>query len=156
MKIRNNNIVILIITCLALFFVNLDVLYVNIMEARNFTTAREMLHDGNWLLTTLNGEPRYQKPPLPTWITALFAMIFGLKSLIGLRIPAALMATLLIFFNYRLSNAFTQNRAHALISSLILSTSFYIIFAGRTMGHLHSCLYDGVHPSALLVFHQGE
>jgi len=101
------------------------------MEARNFITAREMLLDGNWLLTTLNGEPRYQKPPLPTWMTAFSAMIFGLKSLNGLRIPAALMASLLIFYSYRLSHVYTQNKTYALISSLILSTSFYIIFAGR-------------------------
>jgi 4-amino-4-deoxy-L-arabinose transferase-like glycosyltransferase len=131
MWIKNNHIVILIISCLAIFFVNLDAMYVNIMEARNFITAREMLHDGNWLLTTLNGEARYQKPPLPTWITAFSASIFGLKSLIGLRIPAALMATLLIFCSYRLGFLITRNRMYALISSLILSTSFYIIFAGR-------------------------
>jgi 4-amino-4-deoxy-L-arabinose transferase-like glycosyltransferase len=124
-------------------------MYVNIMEARNFITAREMLHDGNWLLTTLNGEPRYQKPPLPTWITAFSAMIFGLKSLIGLRIPAALMASVLIFFSYRLSTKLSQNRIYALISSLILATSFYIIFAGRngqwdifTHAFMMVCIYQ--------------
>jgi 4-amino-4-deoxy-L-arabinose transferase-like glycosyltransferase len=131
MNIRNNHIAILILACLAIFFVNLDAMYVNIMEARNFITAREMLHDGNWLLTTLNGEPRYQKPPLPTWLTAFSASIFGLKSLAGLRIPAAAMATLMMFFTYRLSFQISHNRRYALISSLVLSTSFYIIFAGR-------------------------
>lgn len=131
MKFKNNHILILIVSCIAVFFVNLDALYVNIMEARNFITAREMLHDGNWLLTTLNGEARYQKPPLPTWITALSASVFGLKSLIALRIPAALMATILTFCLYRLSIVFTQNKTHAIISSLILASSFYIIFAGR-------------------------
>jgi len=131
MNIKNNHILILLVSCIAIFFVNLDALYVNIMEARNFITAREMLHDGNWLLTTLNGEARYQKPPLPTWITALSASVFGLKSLIGLRIPAALMATLLTFCTYRFSVLFTKNKNYAIISSLILSTSFYIIFAGR-------------------------
>ena len=48
------------------FVAHLQVLLINIMEARNFITAREMIVDGNWLLTTINGEPRYQKPPLPT------------------------------------------------------------------------------------------
>ena len=76
------------------------------MEARNFTTAREMLHDGNWLLTTLNGEPRYQKPPLPTWLTAISAAVFGLKSLIALRLPAALITVVLIVFSYKLALKF--------------------------------------------------
>jgi len=51
---------------------------VPIMEARNFITAREMITDGNWILTTMNGGPRYEKPPLPTWITAVFGLLFGI------------------------------------------------------------------------------
>ena len=35
------------------------------MEARNFIVAREMLTEGNWLLTTMNDVPRYEKPPFP-------------------------------------------------------------------------------------------
>ena len=51
------------------------------MEARNFVTAREMLIDNNWLMPTFNGEPRYQKPPLPTWIAAISTFIFGTKTI---------------------------------------------------------------------------
>ena len=39
--LRNNHVLLLVLTCLGIFFVNLDAIYVNIMEARNFTTARE-------------------------------------------------------------------------------------------------------------------
>ena len=60
---------------------HLDIPNVTIMEARNFITAREMVQDNNWLLTTMNGEPRYQKPPLPTWLSATSGLIFGLNSL---------------------------------------------------------------------------
>jgi len=101
------------------------------MEARNFITAREMIQDSNWILTTLNGEPRYQKPPLPTWLTAISAMIFGLKSLTALRLPAALVTLLLVVFFNKLAILFTENKKYAFISSLILATSFYIVFAGR-------------------------
>ena len=66
---------------LVVFLPALYVLPVTIMEARNLVTAREMVQDGNWLLTTMNGLPRYQKPPLPTWITAIFGFIFGFKHL---------------------------------------------------------------------------
>ncbi|MBQ0739189.1 glycosyltransferase family 39 protein, partial [Aquimarina celericrescens] len=85
-----------------IFFVNLDAIYVNIMEARNFITAREMINLNNWLLTTLNDVPRYQKPPLPTWLTALFGNLANFKSLILLRLPAALCSLLLIFGFYKI------------------------------------------------------
>ncbi len=75
---------------------NLDTINVTIMEARNFITAREMVNEGNWILTTLNGEPRYQKPPLPTWITAVFGYLTGFKSVFPLLLP--------IIRYYQLSN----------------------------------------------------
>lgn len=130
-SIKNNHIVILLLCLVGIFFVNLDAIFVNIMEARNFITAREMLQDGHWILTTLNGEPRYQKPPLPTWLTAFSAALFGLKNLIALRLPAALVTVLLILTSYKLSFKLTGNKIYSLLSSLILATSFYIVFAGR-------------------------
>ncbi len=64
-------VLILALICLAIFFPHLKIAEVNIMEARNFITAREMLQYDNWLHTTMNLLPRYEKPPLPTWLTAL-------------------------------------------------------------------------------------
>ena len=55
----------------------MDVIPVTIMEARNFVSAREMITDDSWILTTMNGEARYQKPPLPTWMTANEAVVSG-------------------------------------------------------------------------------
>ncbi|WP_224489413.1 ArnT family glycosyltransferase [Robertkochia flava] len=114
-----------------IFLVNLDVLYVNIMEARNFVTAREMLSQGNWVLTTMNDFPRYEKPPLPTWLTAVSAKIFGVHHLFGLRLTAALSAILLSAFLYKITHFLRKNALFALYSGLILVTSFYIVFAGR-------------------------
>ncbi|MHB1108669.1 MAG: ArnT family glycosyltransferase, partial [Lutibacter sp.] len=54
---------------LLMLLIHLEVPNITIMEARNFITAREMVQDNHWLLTTMNGEARYQKPPLPTWLT---------------------------------------------------------------------------------------
>lgn len=130
-RFTNNHILLLCLASIAIFFVNLDALFVNIMEARNFATAREMLDDGNWLLTTLNGEPRYQKPPLPTWLTAFSGALFGLKSLAAMRLPAALVTLLLILTIYTFSIQYSKNKTLAFIGSLILATSFYIIFSGR-------------------------
>lgn len=124
-------IVLIVITCVAIFFSHLDALYVNIMEARNFIAAREMLTDNNWILTTLNGQARYQKPPLPTWLTAISGAIFGIKNIAALRFPAALAALLLSLTTYKFSLKITVNKTLALVSSLVLSTSFLIVFAGR-------------------------
>lgn len=106
---------------------NLDTINVTIMEARNFITAREMVTDGNWILTTMNGEPRYQKPPLPTWITAIFGYISGLKSVFALRFPAILMIVIAGVFTYLLSNKLLQNKQQSFINALIVVTSFYVI-----------------------------
>lgn len=113
------------------FVAHLEVLIINIMEARNFITAREMIIDGNWLLTTINGEPRYQKPPLPTWLTAFSALIFGLKNIAALRLPAAIMGLFTVMISYALALKYTRNKSYALWSGLILTTSFYMVFAGR-------------------------
>lgn len=105
----------------------LDVLEVTIMEARNFISAREMINDDHWLLTTMNGEPRYQKPPLPTWFTAISAMIFGLDSLWGLRLPAVLMVMLTGVMSYLLSRKLKLSKQQALINGLVCVTSLYVI-----------------------------
>ena len=105
---------------------NIDSLNVTIMEARNFITAREMVTDGNWLLTTMNGDARYQKPPLPTWLTAFSGLIFGLKSIFGLRLPAVFMVMIVGSYMYKLSNRFL-NESQSFINALIIITSFYVI-----------------------------
>ncbi|MBN2868808.1 MAG: glycosyltransferase family 39 protein [Flavobacteriaceae bacterium] len=120
----------LILLCLfigIMLLPNLDSIQVTIMEARNFITAREMITDNNWLLTTMNGEPRYQKPPLPTWLTAFSALLFGVKSVFGMRLPAILMVMVLGVFTYKLSKFILKSRTHSLINALILTTSFYVI-----------------------------
>ena len=107
--------------------VSFSMLDVTIMEARNLITAREMVNDGNWLLTTLNGEPRYQKPPLPTWLTACTALIFGFKNILALRFPGILMIALTGIFSYLLSVRLVANKRQAFINALITISSFYVI-----------------------------
>ena len=124
--------VLLVAVCLLLFFPHLDVLYANIMEARNFNTAREMLHFDNWVFTTMNGDARYEKPPLPTWLAAFSAAVFGLTKLWALRLPSALITTVLVLFSYTLSRKRLGLTAkQSLYTALILATSFYVLFAGR-------------------------
>ena len=106
---------------------NLDVMEVSIMEARNFITAREMITDGHWLLTTMNGEPRYEKPPLPTWLSAISALVFGVKSVFGMRLPAVFLVMLLCVFVYKFSLRLNLNAGHSLRNGFICASSFYVI-----------------------------
>jgi len=121
----------LLLASVVIFTSHLDITFVDIMESRNFVTAREMLRNGNWIHTTMNLEPRYEKPPLPTWMTAASAYVFGLDSISGLRLPAALMAIFLVFTSYFFGIKLLKDRDQAFYGALILATSFYIVFAGR-------------------------
>ncbi|WP_178987886.1 ArnT family glycosyltransferase [Winogradskyella schleiferi] len=105
----------------------IDAIPVTIMEARNFISAREMLTDNNWILTTMNGDARYEKPPLPTWITAVFGYLFGIKSVLALRWPALLFLTSIGISTYLLSLKLDLKKAHSLINGFIVLTSFYCI-----------------------------
>lgn len=128
MKISYN---LLLVLCLVLFLFHLNYLFVDIMEARNFVTVREMVDDGNWIFTTMNGEPRYQKPPLPSWLSAGMAEIFGTQTVWALRFPAALSCVVLILVFYRFMKEETRNQKLALLSALIMTTAFLVLFVGK-------------------------
>lgn len=122
----------ILIVVFFVFFVNLGVLYINLMETRNMVSAREMIQLKHWVLTTLDNIPRYEKPPLPTWITAVFGAVFGFKSFVIMRLPAALMSLLTVWMVYKFVPLLKTSKNQAFISALIMATTFYLIFSGRT------------------------
>ena len=94
-------------------FAFLSIIWINevdIMEARNFITAREMLQNSDWWTTTLNGQFRFEKPPFPTWLTAFTMMITNSKLEFILRIQ--------------------KDRLFAFLSSFVLLTTFMFIKIG--------------------------
>ncbi len=121
----------LLLLMICTFALHNGALPANIMEARNLTTAREMVTEHNWLKPTLNGEPRLEKPPLPTWIVAGAMLLFGQDSLSLLRLPSALAAMLLIFFLFRLTKELTEDTLLPWLTAGTASTSFYIFFMAR-------------------------
>lgn len=120
--------------CIILFFTHLaDVSPPTIMEARNFISAREMLESGNWMIPTLNGQTRIRKPPLPTWLTtASIAVAGNPNSLIALRFPAALIATVMVFFLYGLVKDIFQNSHAAFYSAAVLASGYMFIEEAKT------------------------
>ena len=117
----------LILSSILLFYINLDVLPVSIMEARNFIVAREMLTENNWFLTTMNGIARYEKPPLPSWITSFFVSLFDNQSTWVYRLPVSVFSTMGLIGVYKLSFALSNLKTQSLYAALILGTSFYYV-----------------------------
>jgi len=108
-------------------FSTFNLIEVGIMEARNFQTANEIIENDNWLLPTLNDEPRYQKPPLPTWLTALSVLLFNSKAVIFYRIPAILFLFIIGVTSYFFSLRINFNKSESIINGLITVSSVYII-----------------------------
>lgn len=120
----------LLLLCCAAFFVHNTVLPADIMESRNLVSAREMVLDGHWLLPTLNGELRLEKPPLPTWLTALTWYI--LPSSVALARGVAGLFGLLLLLCFYDTVRLLHDRRVALFSSLVLLTCYNVVLQGRT------------------------
>ena len=119
--------------CLCSFFAHLGFRGPDLMEARNFVSAREIVENNNWLVPTMNGEIRIAKPPLPTWFVALFRLINGNTDNVAfLRLPSALSGVLLVLFFYGFTQALTKDSRLAFLTSTVLATSFLVIDLGRT------------------------
>lgn len=134
---------IVLFVCFFSCFVHLGAPEVNLMEARNFVAAREMVGGGSWLIPTMNGALRVAKPPLPTWAVAITEQITGLTQDPGiLRLPAAIMTTLLVFFFWGLVRELIQEEPGeteapgrtAWVATLVLASSLLVITVGRE-GH---------------------
>ncbi len=110
----------------------LGALNVSIMEARNFVTAREMIEDGSYLIPTLNGEYRLQKPPLPTWLTALSGSFSDMKSVFWLRFPAVLLGLLAIAYTMKIASKISSNKHDIGLTGAMLVTSFYMFLTARS------------------------
>ena len=122
---------IIIVVCFFAFFVNNQVIPADLMESRNLATAQEMVRTGNYLIPTMNGELRLEKPPLPTWIAAGIEHIAP-GNLIVQRYAAGIMATIMVVFLYLLVTEMTRSRKTALFSSVVLATCFNVVLLGRT------------------------
>ena len=122
--------IILTVSIFTLFLHN-GVLPANLMEARNLATAQEMVRTGNYLIPTMNGELRLEKPPLPTWISACVERMEP-EDLAAQRRVTALVTVFMALFLYFFVFRFSNDRRLALMSALVLVTSYNVIMNGRT------------------------
>ncbi len=121
---------IILFVCFWTFFVNNHFMPADQMESRNLATAQEMISTGNYLVPTMNGEYRLEKPPLPTWIAAGIESVAP-DNLCLQRAATGAAATLMVFFVYLLSIEITGNKRLGLISAIVLATSYNVMMMGR-------------------------
>jgi 4-amino-4-deoxy-L-arabinose transferase-like glycosyltransferase len=139
----------LLLVGLITFFVNNRLITPDIMESRNIITAREMVHDGHWLIPTMNGDIRLEKPPLPTWLTAV-AEAVAPDHLGWQRGMAGLAALLLMFYFYRFADRILRLRP-AWVPTLLLCTCYNVILMGRTASwdiYCHAFMMAGIYHFA--------
>ena len=84
---------------------------VDMMELFNLVPVKEAARDGHWLMPTLNGMPRFEKPPLAVWVPAALVRLTGSESLWVLRLPSLFLAMLTAFATYGLGWRLFRNPA---------------------------------------------
>lgn len=92
-------------------------------EVRTVICAREMLASGNYLIPTLGGETRFEKPPLQYWLISLSAKLNqGLLTNASGRIPSIIAGIIVLLLTWWWTVQLKPNddRKKALLSPLIL------------------------------------
>lgn len=85
--------------------------------------AREMLVDGHWLVSHVNGVVNSHKPPLFFWLIAVFSIPFGAVTEFTARLPSVLAALGTLILVLRLGERWFGRRTAA-AAAVILTTSY--------------------------------
>lgn len=117
--------------CVAAFHVNNTALLPDIMECRNLVTAREMVSDDAWLVPTMNGNLRLEKPPLPTWVAGAIEKVSP-DNFAAQRMAAGVTGMLWVLFFYLMAKRLTRRDDYAFIATLVFLTCYQIVLMGRT------------------------
>ncbi|MBO9641810.1 MAG: glycosyltransferase family 39 protein [Pseudacidovorax sp.] len=91
--------------------------------------TREMLASGDWGHTTLNGEPRFDKPILIYWLQAASVQLFGLNEA-ALRLPSGLATWAWVLAVAAFAWPRWGQRA-AMLAGTVLGTSAGVLLIGR-------------------------
>lgn len=137
-----------LLVCLVAFFVHNQVIVPDIMESRNLVAAREMADTGHWLIPTMNGELRLEKPPLPTWLAAVAERVS--PDDLGLQRGLAGMAALLLVGYFGLF-ARRVLRTDPLVPVLLFCTCYQVVLMGRTASwdiYCHAFMMGGIYHLA--------
>ena len=91
--------------------------------------TREMVESGNYVSTTLNGEPRYDKPILTYYVQAVGVAILGWNEA-GLRLHSAMAATLWVLLVWGFARREWDDTT-GWVAGIITATSLWVMVIGR-------------------------
>lgn len=128
---HSTTLAILVIFTLVTFFANTRALPTDIMEERNIVTAREMVSDGNWLVPTMNGQLRLEKPPLPTWVAGAIEAVCP-YNLATQRLAAGAMGCLWTWFLFLTARYIARRTDYAIIATVVFLTCYNTVLMGRS------------------------
>lgn len=138
------------------FFVNNRTLQPDIMESRNLVTAREMVETGEWLVPTMNGELRLEKPPLPTWVSAVVESVSP-DDIAAQRAVASLFGVMLVVFFYLLCR--DVFRVDPVIAVILLCSCYRFMLMARTVSwdiYTHAFMLGGIYFLVMAVNGRGR
>lgn len=121
----------LVLLTLATFFFHTGALPTDIMEMRNMVTAREMVEDGAWMVPTMNGELRLEKPPLPTWIAAVIWQACP-DSLAVERVAPGAMGAMMTFFLFLIARNLSRREDFPFYTCAVFLTCYNVVLMGRS------------------------
>jgi 4-amino-4-deoxy-L-arabinose transferase-like glycosyltransferase len=85
--------------------------------------AREMVVDGQWVVTHVNGKVNTHKPPFFFWLIALLSLPFGKVTSLTARLPSALASLGTVMMVLRLGRRVSSEKTAAL-AAFVLATSY--------------------------------
>lgn len=119
----------------------------NSMEVLNVGTVLEIHRGGPWLLPTLEGKPRIEKPPLTAWITSLATRRSTTASLdrggpahraaaydqlaFDVRWPALLAGALTLLATYALGTIIARDGQAGLVAAAICASNYFFLRFSR-------------------------
>lgn len=128
---KKKHYLLLVVFVLITFFANRSALPTDIMETRNIVTAREMVEEGHWLVPTMNGELRLEKPPLPTWVAGIIEWTCP-NSLSAQRAAPALMGCIWTLYLFLMVKYVSKRDDLAVVSVMVFLTCYNVVLMGRS------------------------
>jgi 4-amino-4-deoxy-L-arabinose transferase-like glycosyltransferase len=93
--------------------------------------AREMVVDGHWLVSHINGVVNSHKPPLFFWLIALLSLPLGRVTSLTARLPSALASLGTVAMTIRLGRRWSSEKT-AVLAAFVLATTYMFWDKART------------------------
>lgn len=132
-KIRTETLVIIVL-CMAAFFVNNSALSTDGEEAKIVVTARDIANMGNWMSPTMNGVECLSTPPLAAWVAAFVERVYP-DNISAQRCVSAVLATICCLFFFGAARYLERRRGFAELTTMVFLTCYHVIYMGRLVSH---------------------